>query len=136
VLAGDPRPAQEGAVAAEGDEEVELGVGELGRGRVLDQLTELRLQDQLDAESPGFRQQLRQEIGQRCVAPIPDEADLHEETAASSACRARTRAAIPSGESPASASCCGRGACSHVLSGAPSAMTRASGATVCVTSAT
>src|SRR5439155_6777890 len=128
--------AQQGAVAAEGDQAVELGCTVERRGRGLGpERRDLLLGVQRDPGPGRDLRETREDVLEIAVAGVADDPDVHEWVSDSSAASARTRAAIPAPVRPTSASCCARGACSYVRSGAPSGTTRVSGATVCTSPA-
>src|SRR5260221_4830097 len=127
-----PGPAQQGAVAAEGDQAVELGCTmERRRRRLRPERRDLLLRVQRDPDPRRDLREMREDVLEIAVAGVADDPDVHEWVSDCSAASARTRAAIPAPVRPTSASCCARGACSYVRSGAPSGTTRVSGATVC-----
>ena len=108
-----PGPAQQGAVAAQSDEAVELGCAVERRGRGLGpERPDLLLGVQRDAEPRCDLREMREDALEIAVARVADDPDVHEWVRDSSAASARTRAAIPEPVSPTSASCCARGACS------------------------
>src|SRR2546427_6300440 len=124
-------PAQQGAVAAQRDHAVEprrpveqrrAGLGPQRRDPLLG--VERAAEPWRDLRQGG------EQTLPIAIARGSDEPDVHDGGSDSSAARARTRAAMPGPVSPTSASCCARGACSYVRSGAPSGTTRTSGATV------
>ncbi len=123
--------AQQRAVAAQGHETVEArGPVERLRAGLRPQAGDPVLGVEREPEARCDLRQMREEALEIAVARVADDPDVHEGVSDSSAASARTRAAIPSPVSPTSASCCARGACSYVRSGAPSGTTRTSGATV------
>ena len=113
ALAGDSRPAEQGPVTAETDENVERLLAVEGVRAVSgDEVRDLRLEHQPRAKLGRFGDQLGEEVDQGPVTPIPDEPDVHDGMEASSAWSARTRAAMPSAVRPTSSSWRARGACS------------------------
>jgi len=105
--------AQQGAVAAQGDEHVErlpgLEAAGLGIGPEGQQLCFTVQRD------PQLWRRLRhggKEGREVTVAGVPDDPDVHRGERDSSAASARTRLAIPDPVNPTSSSCCARGACS------------------------
>src|SRR3989442_1565636 len=126
--------AQQGPVAPQGDQAVELrrAVERGGGGRRLGpERPDFLLGVQGDPEPGRDLRQMREDGLEIAVAGVADDPDVHEWVSDCSAANARTRAAIPTPVRPTSASCCARGACSYVRSGTPSGTTRVSGAAVC-----